>query len=477
MTDDRATTPILVVDLDGTLIRSDMLYESFWAGFARDWTTPFTAIGALIRGRAALKAELARAAAPDIATLPYNPEVIELVTDWRARGGRTALVTAADSRLAGLVADHLGIFDETHASDGTRNLKGAEKAALLDQQFGPGGYVYVGDSTADLAVWARAADAITVDAPQGLRRKVEALHPTARHLGAPASTNRALLNAMRPHQWLKNLLVLFPVIAAHGFTPVMIAQSVIAFFAFSLVASSVYLLNDLLDIRSDRAHPRKRMRPMASGALKLQRGMMMIPILLFAGLVLSLFLPAAFLVVLTAYYLLTIAYSLWLKRQPIIDIVTLAALYTLRVMAGGAATELELSVWMLAFSVFLFLSLAAVKRQAELVDLETRGADKTSGRGYRVGDLATVSQMATASGFVSVLVLMLYLNEPTVRHQYSQPAYLWGAGLALIFWISRTVLLTARGQMHDDPIVFAARDKVSLGVLVLIVALFAGATL
>ena len=469
------TRPLLVVDLDGTLVRSDMLYESFWSAFSRDWRTPLAALAALARGKAALKARLATLGAPDPATLPYSAEVLDEIARWRAEGGRVALVTAADQSIAHAIANHLGVFDEVHGSDGTTNLKGEAKAALLRAEYGKGGYVYAGDSSADLPVWRDAAGAVTVGLPVPLRARVEGLHPNSRHLAPPRSLLPAALRAMRPHQWFKNALIFFPMIAAHDFNAGALLPSLLAVVAFSLVASSVYLLNDLLDIASDRAHPRKRLRPLASGALPLRSGMLMVPALLLAGIGVAIFLPPLFLLVLGGYYILTVAYSLWLKRQPIIDIALLASLYTMRVIAGGAASGIDLSVWLLAFSAFLFFSLAAVKRQAELVDMAQRNVTAAAGRGYRVSDLAVVTQMATASGFVAVLVLMLYLNEPEVLMLYHHPLLLWAACLVLLYWVSRMVLVASRGRMHDDPTVFAARDPASLISVAIIGALFVGA--
>lgn len=471
------THPVLVVDLDGTLIRSDMLFECFWSSFSRDWRTPLWAVAGLARGRAALKARMAQCGAPDPATLPYTPEVLDHIKAWRDAGGRTALVTAADQSLADSIADHLGLFDEVHGSDGRTNLKGREKANFLIARFGERGYIYVGDSPADIPVWKSAATAVTVGLSAGLRATVDAMHSEATHLAPPASLLPATLRAMRPHQWLKNLLIFFPLLAAHLFSVGALAQASLAFLAFSLVASSVYLLNDLLDLASDRAHPRKSKRPLASGALPLAKGMMLVPVLLVAGLAIAATLTPLFLLVIGFYYLMTIAYSLWLKRKPILDICTLASLYTLRVAAGGAATGIALSVWLLAFSAFLFFALAAVKRQAELVDMAHRGLQSVAGRGYRVNDLPIVTQMATASGFVAVLVLMLYVNEPTVLTLYSAPVLIWGACLVLLYWIARMILIAQRGEMEDDPVVFAARDRVSQIAFVMIIGLFVGAGL
>ncbi len=476
MRSDDMRNKVLVVDLDGSLLRSDMLLESFWASFARDWRTPLRAVAALVQGRAALKARMAEGGAPDPATLPYDEAVLARIAAWREDGGRVALVTAADQSLAEAIGAYLGLFDSVHGSDGQTNLKGEAKADFLDIQFGPGGYAYVGDSPADLAVWRRAAQAFTVGASPALRARVEALQPDVTHLSPPATPFRAMLRAMRPHQWLKNVLVFFPLIAAHRFDGGTLAQGLMAFLAFGLVASSVYVLNDLLDLGADRAHPRKRNRPLASGALPLRLGMMMVPVLLGAGLAVGLAVAPAFLGVLVLYYLLTVTYSLWLKRKLLIDVLVLAMLYALRVIAGAAATDIGLSVWLVAFSLFLFLALAAVKRLAELVDAAERGVANATGRGYLVKDLPVVSQMAMTSGFAAVLVLMLYLDAPEVAANYSSPMLLSGACLVLLYWVVRMVMLANRGQMDDDPVVFAARDRVSNVALALIAALFIGAS-
>ena len=465
------TPPTLVVDLDGTLLRSDLLLESFWSALARRWSTAFSAPLALLQGRGALKAHLAAHADIDVARLPYDDGVLEHLRAWRAQGGRCALVTASDAGLAGRVADHLGLFDEVHGSTPQRNLKGARKAAFLHERFGVGGYVYAGDSPADLPVWAGAAGAVTVTPDAGLRRRVEGLMAegttpdgsarTVTHLPAARPAAKAHLRALRPHQWLKNLLVFLPILTSQQFDPQTLAQALVAFVAFSLVASGIYLLNDLLDLDADRAHPRKRARPLASGALPLLRGSLMLPLLLIVGLACAATLGGVFVLVLVTYLVVTTAYSLNLKRRVVIDICVLAALYTLRVLAGGAATGIMPSVWLLAFSIFLFLALAAIKRQAELVDGAARGAEAAHGRGYRVEDIPVVMALAMSAGMVSVLVLVLYLNSPEVQVLYPMPEALWGIGLVLLYWITRIVMLTHRGWMHDDPVIFAVRDRIS----------------
>ncbi|TCM78977.1 UbiA family prenyltransferase [Rhodovulum steppense] len=464
----RYDQPLLAVDLDGTLLRSDMLFESFWSACGRRWWQPFATLRALARGRAGLKRYLAEHACIDVATLPYDATVIEYIRRFQDVGGRTVLVTAADELLARRIADHLGIFDEVHGSDGVINLKADRKAAFLNDRYGVGRYAYMGDSRADLAVWAQAGHAVTVNAPSSLRDAVAAMKPAAEHLSSMPTVPSDYLRAIRPHQWLKNILVFMPMLAAHVVEIGAFAASLMAFMAFSLIASSVYVLNDLLDLAADRAHPRKRERPFASGRIPIAHGTWLAGGLFLAGAVVSLALGPAFFLVMAGYYLLTTAYSLALKRRVVIDICVLAGLYTLRIIAGGVATGLTLSVWILAFSIFFFFALAAVKRQAELVDSGRRGKLAASGRGYAVEDLPVISMMAIGAGYVSVLVMALYVNAPSTQELYTRPEALWGICCVLLYWISRTVLLAHRGQMHDDPVVYAAKDRISLLCFLLI---------
>lgn len=470
--DKNGSSDFLAVDLDGTLLRSDMLFETFWAALGSDWRTPFGAAAALAGGRAALKQHLARSTEIDVTALPYNATVIEYVRDWRARGGRAALVTASDQSLADSIAAHLDIFDEAHGSDGARNLKGPHKAAFLQERFGAGNFTYMGDAAADFPVWKQAGGVVTMNAPGALRRKLEGLGRPAEHLEDSPPRASAYLRAMRPHQWLKNILVFLPMLAAHQLSGPTLLQSLAAFVVFSLIASSVYVLNDLLDLKSDRAHPRKRLRPFAAGEVPLAHGTWMAAGLIVAGTLLAIPLGGAFLLTMLAYFVITTAYSLGLKRRAVVDICTLAGLYTMRIIAGGTATGIPLSIWLLAFSIFFFLSLAAVKRQAELVDGAARGRLNASGRGYDVDDLPMISMMAIASGYVSVLVMALYMNSPDVANLYSRPIVLGGICCVLLYWISRMVMMTHRGQMYDDPIVFAVRDRVSR-ICVLMMAGFA----
>jgi 4-hydroxybenzoate polyprenyltransferase/phosphoserine phosphatase len=452
----------LVVDLDDTLIRTDSLFESFWAACSVKWHTPLVAASALLKGRLPLKQRLAEIARLDPARLPYNDEVLDLVRGWRERGGRTALVTASIQGTADSVADHLGLFDEAHGSGEGINLKGTEKARFLQARF-TGGYSYIGDTAADMPIWEHADEAVTVNPSKAFRARVDALGKETTHLTAGSLRARDYLRLLRPHQWMKNVLVFLPMLAGHQLTPATMLQSLLAFVAFSLVASSTYVLNDLLDLSADRAHPRKCRRPLASGAVKVSHGTWMAPGLGIAGGAVALLSGPALFAMLAAYYVTTTLYSFRLKRLVVIDVCVLAVLYTMRLLAGSIATGVPASMWLLAFATFFFFSLAAVKRQAELVDGIASGTVHARGRGYHVDDLSIVSNMAISSGMVSVLVLALYANSEPVRQLYGSAEFLWGVCLVLLFWNSRIAILTNRGQMHDDPLIFAARDPVSYG--------------
>lgn len=462
----------LVVDLDDTLISTDTLLENFWLAWSVQWRTPIEALKTLAKGKLALKQKLHDISAIDPARLPYNPDVLDVITQWRSRGGRVALVTGATQQMADAVAGHLGIFDAAHGSCDGINLTGAKKAQFLDATFGPAGYSYIGDAPADFAIWQGAAGAITLNSSKAFQARVEALVADAIHLPARKAALSDYLEAMRPHQWLKNVLVFLPMLAAHRLDLVTALQAVLGFVAFSLVASATYILNDLLDLSADRAHPRKCQRPFASGRIRLIHGTWMIPALAISGALVALAGGLELFAVLVAYTTLTVLYSVKLKRLAMIDICALATLYTLRILAGSAATGVPSSLWLLAFATFFFFSLAAVKRYAELVDGVASGRTTATGRGYHVDDRSIVANIMVSSGLISILVLALYANSEPVQKLYHYPEFLWGVCLVLLYWTNRVALLTHRGEMHDDPVVFAMRDRTSL-CCVMIVGLLA----
>lgn len=456
----RHPSPVLVVDLDGTLTASDLLFESFWAAASRDVIGTCRQV-AKARSKAELKQGLASQGHLDITQIPYRDDVLDYVKRWRDAGGKTALVSASDHQLVRQIADHLGLFDEAHGSDGTTNLKGPAKAAFLRERYGAKTYVYMGDAAADLPVWRDAEKAVTVHALSALRAQVEALGVPTEHLSPQSWAPGPWLRALRPHQWMKNILIFVPIIAGHVTNFSAFATSFAAFVVFCLVASSVYLMNDLLDLEADRTHPRKCLRPLAAGEISISSASVLMVVLLGIGFVLAALISPFFLAVVIIYYITTTAYSLYLKRRTIVDIWVLAMLYSLRVLAGAAATGIVPSVWLLAFSIFFFFALAAVKRQAELVDLVNRDTEAATRRGYHRDDVILIAAMGIAAGYVSILIMALYVRTPDIERLYSFPPALLGICLVLLYWISRIVMITHRGLMHDDPLVFAIRDRVS----------------
>lgn len=451
--------PPLCVDLDGTLLSSDTLHDAALSVALADWRTLFKALGWLAVGKAHLKQQLAVRWAFDPATQPYNAHVIDLLRRERADGRYIVLCTAADRRVADAVAQHLGLFDEVIASDGVVNLRGPAKAEALVRRFGRHGFTYIGNDASDLPVWEHAASAIVVNASTRVQRDASARFRVETVINRQVPLGRAVLRALRPHQWSKNVLCLAPILASGSLDLIGWLAALGAVMAFCLTASAIYVLNDLSDLTADRAHPRKSRRPFASGALPVVWGVVLAPMLLLSGVVLgwvSNSLPP-----LAVYAGLSLAYTLRLKELPLVDVFVLAALYTLRVMAGAGASGHAVSLWLLGFSSFLFLSLALIKRVSELVQLNGLKRTRAARRGYAVQDLGLLQQLGCASTFASAVVLSLYVQSDAAFHSYAFPEALWAAVPLLLFWQCRLWLATARGYMHDDPIVYAAHDQAS----------------
>lgn len=452
----------LIVDLDGTLIHADMLHESALRTL-RDRPLDVLRMPMwLMKGKALLKQRLAGAAF-DAASLPYNLELVAWLRQQKADGRKLILCTASDVAIATEIANYLELFDEVMASDGILNLAGSNKAAALEQRFGQAGFDYVGNSTADLHVWRRARRAVVVNAAPALAAEAAGHCAVERVFAAPARGFSAWRKVFRVHQWLKNLLLFIPMFASHQITsPATWMALILAFVSFSLCASTVYIANDLLDLESDRQHPRKRKRPFASGAVPTWMGVVLAPFLLAASLGLAWLIGPSFLNWLIVYFVLTCAYSFGLKRLILVDCLVLAVLYTLRIIAGAAAADNLLSFWLLAFSVFLFLSLAFVKRYAELQVQMAHGKEKVHGRGYFTSDAPLIQMLGVTSGIASALVLALYLNSEAVLQLYLLPEAVWGAVPVMLFWVSWIWMKAHRAEMHDDPLVFAVKDKASL---------------
>ena len=453
----------LIVDLDGTLIKTDMLHESVLKILCDDPLAFLKIPFWWLKGKAALKSQLAGHIQFDPSTLPYNQQVLEWLQQQRANGRKLILCTATDSKIAKVIFEYLGIFDELLASDGLTNLSGKHKAEVLTQKFGATGFDYIGNSKIDLLVWKKARRAAVVNSSTHLSRKVKNYCELEEVFTIQPMKLSVLKPVLRMHQWFKNLLLFIPLLAGHQFTNwidwILLVK---AFFSFSLCASSVYIFNDLLDLENDRQHPRKRHRPFASGLVPSWIGVLLAPNLLICSLVLAYTVNLNFLYWLLLYFFLTSLYSGWLKKIVLIDCLALAFLYTLRIIAGTFAIQVQLTFWLLAFSVFLFLSLAFLKRYIELQVHLLAGKKKAPGRGYFTTDVELVQIMGVSSGYISVLVLAFYLNSTTVLQLYRVPEFMWGAVPVMLFWISWMWMQAFRHNMHDDPLVFALKNKASL---------------
>jgi len=458
----------LCVDCDGTLVKSDLLHEGLLLLVKQSWTSIFMIPFWSLKGKAHLKQQVAERVAIDARILPYNDLVIKVIRNARDQGRSTILVTAAARKYADAVANHLGLFDQVLATNDQINLGGAAKAECLELTFGKS-FVYVGNSRSDLPVWAKSGGAIVVSSSAALAGEVAKVAPLLQTIAPPHPSVVTWLKAIRIHQWLKNLLVFVPLFAAHQ---VMDQSALVAacsaFAAFSFCSSAVYVINDLLDLASDRLHSRKRNRPFASGKLSIAQGLAIASLLLLLAAATSTQLPAVFAEVLLTYFVVTCLYSFWLKGQVVVDVMLLASLYTSRILAGAAATSIMPSFWLLAFSMFLFLSLALIKRYSEMQALQQENKLQAPGRGYLVSDEPVLLSLGSAAGYAAVLILALYINSPDVLVLYPNRWALWLILPPTLYWISRAWLKAHRGEIHDDPILFAVVDRQSWAVLVFV---------
>ena len=450
----------LCVDLDGTLIRVDLLWESLIALLRKRPASILQLPGWLLRGKAFFKSRIAAEVDLDCSVLPYREAVLEYIRAARNQGRTIVLVTAANERLAREVADHLKLFDEVIASDAAHNLSGDKKRDVLIERFGEHGYDYAGDAAADLPVFRAAREAIFVGSKAGVLRQARSAGNVGLVLEDAPASPKEYLKLMRVHQWSKNLLIFLPLLASHKVgNPDYFPQAILAFFLFGLVASSIYILNDLFDLTSDRHHAEKRFRPLADGRVTIPSALLISAALLTIGAgVAALTLPLKFLEWLGVYVLMTTAYTLGLKRRIIVDVIVLAGLYCVRLLAGGAATDIALSHWLLAFSMFMFISLAFVKRYTEAAAVSPDDADFIRGRGYRRSDADIIRVIGPCSGLMSVLIIALYINSPDTTRLYHDPKYLWLLCPVVTYWVTRIWFLAHRNELHHDPLVFALRD-------------------
>jgi 4-hydroxybenzoate polyprenyltransferase len=473
----------LCVDLDGTLTLADLSIESLLGAIKRaPWVLIMLPLW-FLRGRHHLKSRLASLACPDPTVLPLNLDVLQLIEEARKKGRRTVLVTGSHQRIANEVAEHLQLFDDVIATHEGRNLTGSTKARLLEATFGKGGFDYAGNGKVDLPVWEAAGGIITVHAPASVVKRVQGMGKPHTNLPADHSSVRALVKALRLHQWAKNALLFVPLVTAQAIFDIdKVLAVLLAFLTFGLMASATYIVNDLFDLDADRHHTRKSRRPFAAGTLTAGAGLACSALLLVTAATLAMFLPLEFRLALGTYLITTLLYSWWLKGLSSLDVILLAGLYTLRVIAGALAAGIPLSFWLLAFSMFIFLCLAIVKRVAELLELAKRagterGEAQVKGREYSTEDIPILQTLGASSGYLAVLVLALYINSPEVYQLYETPQILWLIAPLLLLWVTRLWMVTTRGYMDEDPIFFAIKDPETWLTAVLTAGILAAATL
>jgi 4-hydroxybenzoate polyprenyltransferase len=465
------------VDLDGTIVNTDTLWESLLLLVKSNplmfLRLPFW----LLKGKAFLKRRVSMIVTLNPCRMPYREAVLNFIKSERQGGKEIVLATAADQKIAQSFADHLGIFSAVLASDGSVNLSKENKLRAIKDHNGAHGFEYIGNNVTDLPIWKEAHKAHLVEPTQSLLSSAKKVATVGRVFNSSEKKMMALLNTMRPYQWAKNLLLFVPLILAHKVDNLALVQkAMIGFVTFSLCASAVYILNDLLDLDSDRQHPNKKYRPLASGTLSIKTGLMAALFLGVTAFGISLFFfSVPFTIMLGIYVLLTTTYSFYIKKIPVLDVLILAGLYTHRILAGGIAADVPISAWLLGFSTFLFLSLAFAKRYTELRLLHLNNRKETEGRGYLVDDMGIIQTLGPTSGYLSVLVLALYINSKEVILLYNHPSILWLLGPCLLYWITRVWLIASRGQMNDDPIIFAIKDKMSYVVGTIIAAILIAA--
>ncbi|GGC97037.1 UbiA family prenyltransferase [Undibacterium terreum] len=459
MTPDTHSPPPLFVDLDGTLIKTDLLMESTLLLIKQSPWIVFSLPFWLLKGKSYLKARIAERVSMEADTFPLQAEFVAFLQEQHASGRELHLATASDIRLAQPVADRLGIFTSVLASDGIHNLRSEAKLAAIQKLTNGGPFDYAGNAKADFAVWDKARQAIVVNPGAGVESGARKRTHVAQVFDDRPPAWRVWVKETRLYQWMKNLLIGVPLLTAHAFNGGSVLAIVKAFIAFGLVASATYLLNDLLDLASDRRHPRKCRRPFAAGNLGIAKGSIGMGLMLIAGLATASCISPLFLMSLLSYLVITLSYSLYFKSYVLIDVLLLASLYTVRIIAGAIAIQVEVSSWLLAFSMFTFLSLALVKRSSELVAMEKLSRAGAKGRDYQLGDNQIISSMGTAAGYLAVLVLALYVDNPAIQHQYQHPRRLWLLCPLMLYWVSRLWIKTTRGEMDDDPLVFSLKDK------------------
>lgn len=466
----------LCLDLDGTLVKSDTLADSVLLLVRKQPRAALRAPLWLLRGKAAFKAEVTARVMLDVEHLPWNHKLLEYLAEQRAAGRQIYLATGADAGVAERVAEHLGLFEGVVASDGATNQTGENKLARLRERFAGQGFDYVGNASPDVPLLAASGAAMVANPTGALLSALRSRQVrVSRTFEDRAARGRSMLKAIRLHQWAKNILIFVPLLLAHVLRLQLLLTAGLAFLSFSLCASATYIVNDLLDMDADRRHARKRYRPFAAGDLSVFAGVAMVAALLAAAFAGAAMLPRAYWLWLLAYLVTTLAYSLWLKRAVLVDVLLLSGLYTLRLLAGAGAVRVRISPWFAAFSIFLFLSLAIVKRFSELQNVRAQGGVLANGRGYLLTDIEQLRSFGTMCGVGAVVIFALYINGPDIMKLYRHPTRMWLIMPLMILWIFRVWLLASRGELDEDPVIFAVTDRTSLliGAAIAVIAVLA----
>jgi len=472
-----ALTP-LVVDLDGTLVATDTLWELIFIFLKHNPLGLFSLIAWAFQGKAKFKAKVGAEVSLDAESLPYRADFLQWLRAEKASGRFILLATGADALTASAVAAHLQLFDGVIASDGRTSATGDAKYSLVAEALGHQPFEYAGNAMVDLKVWRKAGNAIVVAPGRGvlaaLRKHNIAI---ARHFPAQPVRLTVWARQLRVYQWVKNLLIFTPLLTSHRIFDIpALAHAACGFLVFSLVASSTYLINDILDLPADRRHTTKCKRPLASGLISIPGALAVVFLLLTAAALLSLLLPWPAALLLCGYSAATICYSVFLKKLLMMDVVALALFYTARLMYGGLATEIEISIWTLAFCAFSFFSLAAAKRINDLAKANLQASESLRHRAYQARDLNALVSLGASTSSIAVLVLILYINSQQGEKLYRHPHFLWAMCVPLLYWFSRTLMLANRGELADDPILFAAKDRATYIVLALMAAIAIAAT-
>jgi 4-hydroxybenzoate polyprenyltransferase len=463
----------LVVDLDSVLIRSNLFVEAAFVHLGNNLSRFGKFARALLEGKAALKSHIAATTPREVSELAYNNEVLSFIRAAVTAGTPVYLISANNERYVRAVAQHLGLFTGWFASNESENLSRAAKVRRLTHAFGEAGFDYVASTEANDPAWLAARKRLAARASTTNYARVEKFDGEVAtfEVSAQVESARVWFRVVRIHQWAKNALVFVPLVTAQRFDLSALGGSIFAFLAFSLAASGIYIINDLVDIDTDRKHPTKKDRPLAAGTVPTISALTAAPILILAALIIAIFVTIQFAEILVCYVLLTSAYSLVLKRKMLVDVIALATLYTMRVVGGAAAIAVPLSEWLLGFSMFIFTAMALIKRYVELaVRLDADLPDPTN-RDYLKSDLNIVAALAAASAFNAVTVFALYISSDTVHHLYRRPGALWLICPILMYWLGRALMMAHRRKLDDDPILFALKDRDSLIAFGLIVAI------